>query len=186
MFLSVRQTYHVIPHHLIHGKCFPAQYILNQKGLRTLREVEEAVKVNNVFYISENYRNPRQITAYVKERYPHIEMMEIGLDGRVTEEETPRLFGLQKGDRAAIIVSDECDLNRIYEQLANDWSNVKINNFSENGYIVRDAYNIVPISMAKGLEFEVVVLIEAGLNENQIYVGCTRSLRELQVVKTNT
>lgn len=41
---------------------------------------------------------------------------------------------------------------------------------------------MIPISLAKGLEFEKVIVFQKGMTENEFYVACTRAITELYVI----
>lgn len=79
-------------------------------------------------------------------------------------------------DRIAVITESITDELRAILQ------GYDVNYYEETGEIIRGIYNILPISLAKGLEFEKVIVIQQGMTMNEYYVACTRAIKELYVV----
>ena len=50
--------------------------------------------------------------------------------------------------------------------------------------IVKNKYNVLTVAQAKGLEFERVVVLEKNMTQNQLYVACTRAIKQLTVVSS--
>lgn len=135
------------------------------------------------YMIMENYRNPVEVTKYVNDRFK-MKMLAVGIHGIVMEDNKIHLKPLAKRDRAAIIVSDTKNIEDYVKWLRTQSKKYRFSNFRETGLIIRDTYNVIPISMTKGLEFERVIVVSKNLTENQLYVACTRAIRELQVIKS--
>ena len=57
--------------------------------------------------------------------------------------------------------------------------------YSDSKEILRGIYNVIPVTMTKGLEFEKVIVVQRGMDKNQFYVACTRAISELYVVSDN-
>ena len=85
---------------------------------------------------------------------------------------------LENDDRGAIIISDES----ILEQLALSDENAAIRYYNAEGAIHKNCYNVLTVAQAKGLEFEKVIVIDKDMTKNQLYVACTRAIRDLDVV----
>lgn len=79
-------------------------------------------------------------------------------------------------DRIAVITES------ITDELRATLQGYDVNYYEETGEIIRGIYNILPISLAKGLEFEKVIVIQQGMTMNEYYVACTRAIKELYVV----
>ncbi len=150
------------------------QQCINPKGIAE----EDTLVIRSIFTrhykVNENYRNAKPITQYVNKRFG-MNMLGIGLDGEVAEKTAPTAMPLEKGDRGAIVVAEDFtgEINLPGQQIFY---------YEQEEKIYRDAYNVIPVSLAKGLEFEKVIVITEGMTENQKYVACTRAIRELQVV----
>lgn len=138
------------------------------------------------YQISENYRNALEITEYANQAFG-MNMLPIGLHGTVSRITT---FSLQKeitfpqsGDRVAIIYKEMDDLYR--EGVTPE--NAKFHFLNEtNSEIATEQINVLPISLAKGLEFERVYVIMDGMSENEKYVAATRALNELVLISSDS
>lgn len=149
---------------------------INKKGIKQRSKVDE-LSGYIVLEIKENYRNARPIAEYVKTEF-QIDMLSIGLPGSVKKSNRLIALNLTSDDRVAIIVGDdvaEIDYGSIPRE--------KVNIYNETGEIKRNMYNVLPISVTKGLEFEKVEVLAAILNKNERYVACTRAIDELVVVE---
>lgn len=150
------------------------QQCINIKGINLFQNIPEKL-FKARYMIKENYRNARQITDYIQNNLG-IKMLPVGLDGIVKEfSKFPEII-IESDDRVAVIVSN---IEKFKEQ------NIVIqkqNYYSESREIVRGVYNIIPVSMTKGLEFEKVIVIREGLSSNEFYVACTRAISELYIV----
>ena len=110
-----------------------------------------------------------------------MDMYRIGLPGSVQESKKIELDELDEDDRGAIIIADETiisllDLSSLQDQVCF---------YREEGLIHKNYYNVLTVSQAKGLEFEKVIVIEKNMTQNQLYVACTRAIRDLKVVSLN-
>lgn len=103
-------------------------------------------------------------------------MVPVGLDGiQKIVENMPELT-VAYDDRVAIIVKNNFVLSDECKQ------QFELNFYSESKEIVRGVYNVIPVTMAKGLEFEKVIVIQSNMSENEFYVACTRAISELYVI----
>jgi superfamily I DNA/RNA helicase len=129
------------------------------------------------YELKENYRNSGEITEYVNKRFG-MDMYKIGLPGSVKESNLLSLGELEDNDRGAIIIADETILNQV------DFGgiNVNVRYYNVEGEIHKNCYNVLTVTQAKGLEFEKVVVIDKNMTRNQLYVACTRAIRDLAVV----
>lgn len=134
------------------------------------------------YEIQENYRNSKDITNYINNRFS-MNMLPIGLKGLVEEREKIELPKLNRGDRAAIIVANNKIAKELYTELCQGKNKTMVFEYTDEYTISRKGYTILPVLMAKGLEFEKVISYEAGMTENQKYVASTRAIDYLQVIK---
>ena len=145
---------------------------INRKGINKIQDIPKSL-VSSIYEIKENYRNPIEVTKYIKAKMG-IEMMAVGLHGRQRDlSEIPEL-SIQTNDRVALIIKDGKTFDLQLTQ--------KTNNYMETGEIIRGCINIIPVSRVKGLEFEKVIVIKAELTENEFYVACTRAILHLDVI----
>ena len=91
----------------------------------------------------------------------------------------------------AIICKEEKDVNRYYEHFKNKMKVSKLDEFSLS---YDGGVCILPVALAKGLEFDAVIVVDvnnSNYNKNNIldmkllYVALTRALHELNVIYTN-
>lgn len=148
---------------------------INEKGIKSLTDIPNGLYTEK-YQINENYRNAKQITNYVKTELG-IEMLPVGLDGKMEIVNRFPDISIAEDDRVAVIVKDTGQFRREYN------IDQKINYYLDSKEIIRGILNVIPIFWAKGLEFEKVVLIQDGMSQNEYYVGCTRAISELYVVK---
>ncbi len=157
---------------------------INAKGLNE-NEFEDVVDDNWMsFSINENYRNARQITEYTNSVF-NMKMMPIGIDGTVKQFDIINInseIELNEDDRIALIVKN-IDL---YEKIKNQihFESIKKINviYDDDCEVKRGFLNVIPISLAKGLEFEQVFVLPNKMNDNETYVAYTRALNSLYVL----
>lgn len=149
---------------------------INQKGIRDIKNLPP--NRWSLFSITENYRNAREITEYVNHR-AGMSMRPVGLKGiQRTFTEYPH-FNVSKDDRVAVIVKNETDA---LEGILAAYGADNVNVFSTTLKMRRGIYNVIPIQLAKGLEFEKVIVVSNGMNMSEMYVACTRAIAELYVM----
>lgn len=148
---------------------------INSKGICEIEDIPGEMYEEQPKFISENYRNARQITEYIQD-VVGIKMLPVGLNGvQKTVDFMPNIV-IAMDDRIAVITESITDELRAILQ------GYDVNYYEETGEIIRGIYNILPISLAKGLEFEKVIVIQQGMTMNEYYVACTRAIKELYVV----
>lgn len=148
---------------------------INEKGIRDISEIPLRLYNEKPEFINENYRNARQITEYVNQILG-MDMLPVGLNGvQCIVEDIPEI-SIAEDDRVAIIVENsEIFTNEYRERL-------ELNFYVESRQIVRGICNVIPVALAKGLEFEKVIVFKEGMSDNQFYVACTRAITELYVI----
>ncbi len=150
------------------------QQCINPNGISSEQVFSSRKLFSNQYRVNENYRNAREITGYVNEKFG-MSMIGIGLPGKVEETSEIREIPLEEGDRAAIIIEDSYS-----KQIK--LSGYTVHYFVDEDEIFRDSYNVIPVSQVKGLEFEKVIVLTEGMTDHQKYVACTRAIKALQVV----
>lgn len=148
---------------------------ISEKGISNLKDIPKEFHLSTPKIISENYRNARQITAYVNQAY-HMQMLPVGLPGIQKCCDSIPDLEIAPDDRVAIIVSGA-------PPVLNDFlCDHDLAFFDEKGEIVRGTYNVISVANVKGLEFEKAIVILSGMTQNEQYVACTRAISELYVI----
>ena len=151
---------------------------INPKGMLS-EEIYKLTTTNNIFSINENYRNAKEITEYINKRF-NMNMIPIGLEGKIEISTLTNIKNTIKpnnDDRIAIIVKNK----EIADKYLKDFNDVN-NLFYNKLDISKEKINIMSIMLAKGLEFEKVIVIEEKMTKNELYVAFTRALNELYII----
>ena len=162
------------------------QSLFPEKSIMDWEDLSQTVG-KKVFVLNEDYRNTLQITDYCNEEFS-AEIYPIGIKGeQVSEMEADEavrwLMDIKEGNpqyRTAIIVhrnnaSTQEKLTAYLKEEDVSW------------YAVDDKkISILTVEHAKGLEFEAVVVLCAGMEINEQYIAYTRALDHLCIVKDHT
>ena len=151
------------------------QQCITQKGIQKKSEIGDVLAASTQFTISENYRNALEITEFVNTKF-RMDMIPIGIHGVVTKVDCITDAELEHSteDRLAIIYKRDEDIRDI------DLTNYRVIRLDEMGAnVANGAVHLVPISYAKGLEFEKAIVISKNMSRNEQYVAATRALNEL-------
>lgn len=95
---------------------------------------------------------------------------------------------LKNNKNVGIITGDTSTAKDIFDELCKT-TNYQIDLVTDANTVVAEQIQIMPVSLAKGLEFDTVVIIEKGKlfeNENRknlMYIACTRAINKLVVLK---
>ena len=147
----------------------------------TSSESEIPFKIDSFYELNVNYRNAKEICEYLNEKYDK-KMITIGIHGTIknmSKDSPIDLTDSEDGDRTVVIVQNIDLINDL--KFADEKS---LNLVSSNsGEIKKDAINVCSIFDVRGLEFERVFLYEKGMNNNEKYLGASRALRDLIVIK---
>ena len=138
-----------------------------------------------LYNINENYRNAKEITEYVNNKF-NVNMRPVGIDGTVQniKYEDLQKLAIAPDDRAVLICAHTV-LDDIYQHLAEKLQ-IKCQLISTNqDAMQRGTLNLVSVAMAKGLEFEKVILFSKGMTPNEEYVASTRALASLYILNEN-
>lgn len=150
---------------------------INKKGISRITDIPSDLYEREAESIDENYRNAKQITEYVN-KMCGMKMLPVGLDGIQKDVIKIPELEISEDDRVAIITCTDFQFTEVYENCT------PINLYTNSGEIIRGVYNVIPISKAKGLEFEKVIVVQQGMSDNEFYVACTRAISELYVIKS--
>ena len=153
---------------------------INPTGISGENMLPDCMSNIKQHFISENYRNAREITEYVNKKF-HMDMLAIGISGEITFKEQIE-FSIQElntDNRLAVIYSDPGVLERFGIVHSNQHYHFVTQDDSE---IVTGKINVLHIQQAKGLEFEKVQVIQTGMTSNELYVAMTRALSTLIIV----
>ena len=139
---------------------------------------------DNVFTLSENYRNSNQITEYCNSLFK-MSVEPIGIDGEDILElncdeaiiRAVKMYRKDNTKRYAIIHSGS---SKMIRKCIPD-SIIKYCAF-EN--VLPEKISVLSVDASKGLEFEGVVAITPGMNKSEKYVAFTRALDNLIVVNS--
>jgi DNA helicase IV len=131
---------------------------------KTVSELKEIVDGDNIYYLTENYRNSKEITNYVNE-FLDFKMISMGISS-----DDVKTFKLDK--------------EKILNEIINNYDNKHV--IITNDSVLEDQfrsnnYEVYSVKMAKGLEFSKVIVIDDGFSKTEKYVACTRTLDKLYI-----
>ena len=102
-------------------------------------------------------------------------------------EELVRIISEYKGKSLGIITKSFKESKKIYEKIKNKCNNVHLLNYK--GKDIKRGIVIGSIYLAKGLEFEKVVVVNASkqrynneIDRNYLYIACSRAMHELTLL----
>ena len=130
-----------------------------------------------LYTLNQNYRNTNQIVEYVSEALK-VDMQPIGFDGdEVTQIPVRNINAFLKNKKGLKAVI--CSQRDKEKYLRKSYSNL-----SEKGKLSPTSVNYMTVYESKGLEFTSVVVIPDHMTENELYIACTRALKELAIGAT--
>lgn len=153
-----------------------AQNVTAYRGIKDWKEVFPDFEL---FTLEQNYRNTNQIVRYVAETLD-LPMQPIGFDGPAVEKLSPSrinsFFKEKKGLKT--IICSEGQKQKYNKKMYND--------LTVKGKVSRNKINIMSVYESKGLEFSSVVVVLDGLSASEKYIACTRALKNLAIVQTDS
>ncbi len=158
------------------------QLVYSYKGISNWDEIRE-ITGGNVYALNENYRNTVQITEFCNEQF-HAEVYPIGISGAPVQ-----LLTLPDAIQEILALSSDVKAKRI--AIIHRFGRIKIVNALQEaipkdkaswGVIDNQLISVISVETAKGLEFDIVVVITDSLTENEKYIAFTRALDRLIVV----
>ncbi len=153
-----------------------ARSISDWNNLRRLISVE-------LFTLNQNYRNTNQITRFCNESF-NMNVLQTGVDGALVREVTRDEFDNELADivvedlKIAILIPRGVSKKKfIKKDILSD--NVKsiLGNEIDNGRIA-----LMYVDEVKGIEFDKVYVLSAGMGRNEKYIAYTRALSELIII----
>ena len=160
------------------------QLIYDYKGVSEWEDIAPIVH-DRIYLLNENYRNTIQITEYCNSVFG-AEVTAIGLKGNeVQESDLPTAISRMLEECEESIDSR---FGIIYKRGVAGFKDT-IESMINPELISWDAVDpgrisVIPIEMAKGLEFESVIVISNFMSENEKYIAFTRALESLYVAES--
>ncbi|MBE7122463.1 HelD family protein [Bacillus cereus] len=180
-----------------------SQAIYDYQGIEDWNAFKEVFQETGYYELTRSYRSTKEIIEFANEIIKNAEIpvglatpvFRSGEDVKVIRAEDQftevlkTLQHLQNEDVKTIAVigrtDDEC--RDIYEKLTNKGWNVNVIEADQSKY--EGGISVVPVYLAKGLEFDAVLLIDVDEEHYKntkhdaklLYVGCTRSLHDLWI-----
>ncbi|MDF2019837.1 MULTISPECIES: 3'-5' exonuclease [unclassified Bacillus (in: firmicutes)] len=180
-----------------------SQAIYDYQGIEDWSAFKEVFQETGYYELTRSYRSTKEIIEFANEIIKNAEIP-VGLATPVfrsgeevkvihTEDQfteiVKTLKQLQNADVKTIAVigrtDDEC--RDMYEKLTNEGLSVNVIEADQSKY--KGGISVVPVYLAKGLEFDAVLLIDVDEEHYKntkhdaklLYVGCTRSLHDLWI-----
>ena len=158
------------------------QLIYSYKGITDWDELNEIVTLN-LYFLNENYRNTIQITDYCNKAFG-AEITAIGIKGeevkvlpiRSAITDLQRSYRDNPKLRAAIIYKK--GMEHFVEKAASSL----LSSECAWGAVDNNRISIITVEMAKGLEFDKVVVLTEEMTINEKYISFTRALDNLIVL----
>ncbi|MFS0782052.1 HelD family protein [Bacillus sp. 1P06AnD] len=180
-----------------------SQAIYHYQGIDDWNDFKEVFDETGYFELTRSYRSTKEIIEFANEVIKNAEVpvglatpvfrsgekvKVISVEDQFTEI-VKVLQDLQKGNvkTIAIIGRTDAECRTIHEQLLT--AGIHVNVIEANQRKYEGGISVVPVYLAKGLEFDAVVLIDVDASHYKdskedaklLYVGCTRSLHELRI-----
>lgn len=183
-----------------------SQSIYAYRGVESWDEVKELIEGNNeIKYLAKSYRTTIEIMNFANKILSHLNVslaepvIRHGEEVKTTKTNSPLIhienkikYFKNKGYKSiAIICKDEKEVNKYYTAFK---EKIEINKLDENSLSYDGGVCVLPIALAKGLEFDAVIATNVNnenYNKNNIldmkllYVALTRALHELDVIYEN-
>ena len=180
-----------------------SQSIYAYRGVESWDEVKELIDgKNEIKYLAKSYRTTIEIMNFANKILNHLNVslaepvIRHGEEVRTTKTNSPLIHienkikdFKNKGYKSiAIICKDEKEVNKYFNAFKDK---IQINKLDETSLSYDGGVCVLPIALAKGLEFDAVIVTNAN-NENYnkenildmklLYVALTRALHELNVI----
>lgn len=180
-----------------------SQSIYAYRGIESWEEVKELIEGNNeTKYLAKSYRTTIEIMNFANKilKYLNVPLAEPvirhGEEVKTIRTSFPTIHIQQKvkefkekGYKSiAIICKSEKDVNQYYNLLKDK---ININKLDEESLSYDGEVCILPVSLAKGLEFDTVIVVDVTnekyskdsiLDMKLLYVALTRALHELEIL----
>lgn len=176
--------------------------ILNPCHLHSLDEIRRIYKDAEFVALNKSYRSTYEIMEYAKKvcAQPSLEMVERhgerpgsiyceNVDHEIASI-TARIRQFEEGENVSlgIIVKTSADAKRLYNAISGEYA---VHLLSKDSIRFTNGVSIASIRMAKGLEFDEVIVPDADdrnyhsdYDRNLLYIACTRAMHKLTLFYT--
>ena len=176
--------------------------ILNSCHLHSLDEIRRIYKDAEFVALNKSYRSTYEIMEYAKKvcAQPSLEMVERhgerpgsiyceNVDHEIASI-TARIRQFEEGENVSlgIIVKTSADAKRLYNAISGEYA---VHLLSKDSTRFTNGVSIASIRMAKGLEFDEVIVPDADdrnyhsdYDRNLLYIACTRAMHKLTLFYT--
>ena len=176
--------------------------ILNPCHLHSLDEIRRIYKDAEFVALNKSYRSTYEIMEYAKKvcAQPSLEMVERhgerpgsiyceNVDHEIASI-TARIRQFEEGENVSlgIIVKTSADAKRLYNAISGEYA---VHLLSKDSTRFTNGVSIASIRMAKGLEFDEVIVPDADdrnyhsdYDRNLLYIACTRAMHKLTLFYT--
>ena len=177
-------------------------HILNPCHLHSLDEIRRIYKDAEFVALNKSYRSTYEIMEYAKKvcAQPSLEMVERhgerpgsiyceNVDHEIASI-TARIRQFEEGENVSlgIIVKTSADAKRLYNAISGEYA---VHLLSKDSTRFTNGVSIASIRMAKGLEFDEVIVPDADdrnyhsdYDRNLLYIACTRAMHKLTLFYT--
>lgn len=160
------------------------QLICQYKGIKDWNILNEIMDIN-LSTLNENFRNSLQIAEYCNDAL-NLNIVPIGVEGENVSvvdinyalSKILSLKKMDKNSRSVIICKSP-------EMIGAKFNNQEDKSYISIGEVDFSKVSIVSVNQVKGLEFDVVVVIEEAMERNEKYISYTRALDCLYIVKNS-
>lgn len=150
---------------------------IEEKSFEAQNEIINSIKPN-IFNISVNYRNAKQITEYINANI-HKNMDSIGVDGSVSDLKLHECkFEIK--DRTAVIVKNIDLAKNVLKNYISADTIVSINDIDDE---IDKKITLLNVVDCKGIEYDTVYVFDYDMTDNEKYVAYTRAMDCLVVIK---
>lgn len=178
--------------------------VLNPCHLHSLDEIRSMYKDAQFVALNKSYRSTYEIMDFAKKicNQPSLEMVERhgkqpksiyceNIDSEITAI-ADSIKRFEEGGNASlgIVVKTEADAKRLYDLLSEDH---QVHLISQDSTRFTNGVSITSIRMAKGLEFDEVIVPDADnrnfdsdYDRNLLYIACTRAMHKLTLFYTGS
>ena len=178
--------------------------ILNPCHLHSLDEIRRIYKDAEFVALNKSYRSTYEIMEYAKKvcAQPSLEMVERhgerpgsiyceNVDHEIASI-TARIRQFEEGENVSlgIIVKTSADAKRLYNAISGEYA---VHLLSKDSTRFTNGVSIASIRMAKGLEFDEVIVPDADdrnyhsdYDRNLLYIACTRAMHKLTLFYTGS
>lgn len=176
--------------------------VLNPCHLHSLDEIGRIYKDAEFVALNKSYRSTYEIMEFAKKvcDQPSLEMVERhgerprSISCENVDQESASItalikqFGEGENVSLGIIVKTSADAKRLYDTLSEEYT---VHLFSKDSTRFTNGVSIASIRMAKGLEFDEVIVPDADdrnyhsdYDRNLLYIACTRAMHKLTLFYT--